>query len=76
MHHRYTTPSSNVARYNEKGDKNKYSVTGRLIASGRAFSAKQVDWDLVKTVDDLMKKIVDMVIDDKDSTTTLRRRKR
>lgn len=68
--------SINVARYNEKGDKNKYSVTGRLIASGRVFSAKQVDWDLVKTVDDLMKKIVDMVIDDKDSTTTLRRRKR
>lgn len=73
------TPESlsiNVAKYNEKGDKNKYSVTGRLIADGRAFSAKQVDWDLIKTVDDLMKKIVDMVKDDKDSTTTLRKRKK
>ncbi len=73
------TPESlsiNIAKYNEKGDKNKYSVTGRLIANGRAFSAKQVDWDLIKTVDDLMKKIVDMVKDDKDSTTTLRKRKK
>ena len=68
--------SINVAKYNEKGDKNKYSVTGRLIANGRAFSAKQVDWDLVKTVDDLMKKIVEMVKSSKDSATTLRKRKK
>ena len=72
------TPESlsvNVAKYNEKGDRNKYSVTARLIANGRAYSAKQVDWDLVKTVDDLMKKIGGMVKDTKDLTTTFRKRK-
>lgn len=73
------TPESlsiNVAKYNEKGDKNKYSITGRLIANGRAYSAKQVDWDLLKTVDDLMKKICDMVKDTKDVTTSIRKRKK
>ena len=67
--------SVNVAKYNEKGDKNKYSITARLIADGRAYSAKQVDWDLIKTVDDLMGKITAMVIDEKDSATSRRRKK-
>ena len=67
--------SVNVAKYNEKGDKNKYSITARLIADGRAYSAKQVDWDLIKTVDDLMGKITAMVIDEKDSVTSRRRKK-
>lgn len=67
--------SVNVAKYNEKGEKNKYSITARLIADGRAYSAKQVDWDLIKTVDDLMGKITAMVIDEKDSVTSRRRKK-
>ena len=65
----------NVAKYNEKGDRNKYSVSAKLIFNGRTISVKQVDWDLIKTVSDLMKKITDMVIDLKDTTTTFRKRK-
>ena len=65
----------NVAKYNEKGDRNKYSVSGKLIFNGRTISVKQVDWDLIKTVSDLMKKITAMVIDLKDTTTTFRKRK-
>ncbi len=73
------TPESlsiNVAKYNEKGDKNKYSITARLIANGRAYSAKQVDWDIIKTVNDLMKKITEMVKEEKDSVGTYRKRKK
>jgi CBS domain-containing protein len=65
----------NVAKYNEKGDRNKYSVSAKLIFNGRTISVKQVDWDLIKTVSDLMKKITDMVIDLKDTTNTFRKRK-
>ncbi len=75
---RIVTPESlsiHVAKYNEKGEKNKYSITARLIADGRAYSAKQVDWDLIKTVDDLMGKITEMVIDQKDSVTSRRKKK-
>lgn len=65
----------NVAKYNEKGDRNKYSVSGKLIFNGRTISVKQVDWDLIKTVSDLMKKITALVIDLKDTHTTFRKRK-
>ena len=65
----------NVAKYNEKGDRNKYSVSAKLIFNGRTISVKQVDWDLIKTVSDLMKKITAMVVDLKDTTTTFRKRK-
>ena len=65
----------NVAKYNEKGDRNKYSISGKLIFNGRTISAKQVDWDLIKAVSDLMKKMTEMVINLKDTTTTFRKRK-
>ena len=65
----------NVAKYNEKGDRNKYSVSGKLIFNGRTISVKQVDWDLIKAVSDLMKKMTDMVINLKDTTTSFRKRK-
>ena len=65
----------NVAKYNEKGDRSKYSVSAKLIFNGRTISVKQVDWDLIKTVSDLMKKITAMVVDLKDTTTTFRKRK-
>ena len=64
----------NVAKYNEKGDRNKYSVSGKLIYNGRTISVKQVDWDLIKAVSDLMKKMTDMVINLKDTTTSFRKR--
>lgn len=73
------TPESlsiNVSKYNEKGDRNKYSISARLIFNGRAISAKQVDWDIIKTVSDLMKKLTAAVIDMKDSTTSFRKRKK
>ena len=65
----------NVAKYNEKGDRNKYSVSGKLIFNGRTISVKQVDWDLIKAVSDLMKKMTEMVINLKDTTTSFRKRK-
>ena len=65
----------NVAKYNEKGDRNKYSISGKLIFNGRTISVKQVDWDLIKAVSDLMKKMTDMVINLKDTTTSFRKRK-
>ena len=65
----------NVAKYNEKGDRNKYSISGKLIFNGRTISAKQVDWDLIKAVSDLMKKMTEMVINLKDTTTSFRKRK-
>ena len=65
----------NVAKYNEKGDRNKYSVSGKLIFNGRTISVKQVDWDLIKAVSDLMKKMTEMVVNLKDTTTTFRKRK-
>ena len=65
----------NVAKYNEKGDRNKYSVSGKLIFNGRTISVKQVDWDLIKAVSDLMKKMTDMVVNLKDTTTSFRKRK-
>ena len=65
----------NVAKYNEKGDRNKYSVSAKLIYNGRTISVKQVDWDLIKTVSDLMKKITTMVVDLKETTSSFRKRK-
>lgn len=65
----------NVAKYNEKGEKNKYSVSAKLIFNGRTVSAKHVDWDLVRTVSELMRKITNMVIDMKDTASTFRKRK-
>ena len=64
-----------VARYNETGDKKKYSLTGKMFVEGKSYSAKVVDWDLVKANNDLVKKISDMVATKKDVTMSLRRRK-
>ena len=65
----------NVAKYNEKGDRNKYSISGKLIFNGRTISVKQVDWDLIKAVSDMMKKMTEMVVNLKDTTTSFRKRK-
>lgn len=71
-------PSSytiHVARYNEGGDRQKYSLSGRMIVEGRVYSAKVIEWDLVRANNDLVKKIADMVMTKKDITVGLRRRK-
>jgi CBS domain-containing protein len=68
--------SINVAKYKEKGEKNKYSVSARLITDGRAISSKEVGWDLIKTTDDLMAKITAAVIDEKDTKDCFRKRKK
>jgi CBS domain-containing protein len=65
-----------VAKYNEKGEKNKYSITARLITDRRAFNAKEVGWDIVKVTSDVMKTIETGVVDMKDATTTFRKRKK
>ncbi|MCQ2056448.1 MAG: CBS domain-containing protein [archaeon] len=68
--------SINISKYNEKGEKNKYSMSARLMFNGRIFNAKQVDWDLIKTVNDLVKKLTNAVISSKDTATSLRKRKK
>jgi len=65
-----------VSKYKEKGEKNKYSISARLIVNGTAISAREVGWDLAKTADNLMKKISTSVIDAKDTKDSFRRRKR
>ncbi|MCQ2086302.1 MAG: CBS domain-containing protein [archaeon] len=54
--------SINISKYNRQGERNKYSMSARLIFSGRVFNAKQVDWDLIKTVNDLVKKLTNAVL--------------
>lgn len=65
-----------VTRYNEGGDKKKYSLIGKLFVDGRVVNAKVVGWDLVQTNNDLIKKIGDEVKDIKDSNVTFRKRKK
>lgn len=65
-----------VSRYNEDGDKKKYSIIGKLFIDGTVVNAKVVDWDLVKANNELIKKIGDTVMDLKDSRVTFRKRKK
>lgn len=65
-----------VARYNEDGDKKKYSLTGKLFINNTTISVKEVGWDLVKVNNDLMNKMSDQVTNMKDSNVTFRKRKK
>lgn len=65
-----------VSRYNEDGDRKKYSLTGKMFIDGMTVNAKVVDWDLVKANNDLIKKITALVMDLKDSRVTFRKRKK
>ena len=56
-----------IAKYNEKGDRNKYSINARLILDGGMLAAKEVGWDLLRAVEDLLKKLTAMVMDLKDT---------
>lgn len=65
-----------VSRYNEDGDRKKYSLTGKMFLSGATVNAKVVDWDLVRANNDLIKKMGTMVMNLKDSRVTFRKRKK
>lgn len=72
-------PSSltmHVAKYKDKGENNKYSITARLATDNYSLSLKEVGWDLIKTVNDLMKRMTSEVASAKDTRRTYRRRKR
>jgi CBS domain-containing protein len=73
------TPESliiHVSRYNESDGRKKYSLIAKLFIRGTVINMKEVGWDLVKTNNDLMKKIGRQVITLKDSNVTFRKRKK
>lgn len=65
-----------VTRYNDMGDRKKYSLIGKLFINGRTINAKEIGWDLVATNNDLVKKLGDSVVDLKDSNVSFRKRKK
>ncbi|MDC7950969.1 CBS domain-containing protein [Methanomassiliicoccaceae archaeon COG_1] len=65
-----------VARYNESGERKKYSLVGKLFVDGRVVNAKEVGWDLVQVNKDLVKRLSDEVKDIKDSHVSFRKRKK
>ena len=72
-------PSSltiHYAKYKEAGDRQKYSVSARLAVDSEVFTAKAIEWDIIKVTKDLMRKVCDAVMDRKDEKDTYRRRKR
>ena len=73
------TPSSRTfhyGKYNEGGDRQKYSVSGRLALDSEVFTAKEVGWDIAKVSNDLMKKLTAAVMERKDAKDTYRKRKK
>ena len=64
-----------VARYNETGDRKKYSLIGKLFYNGRVLNAKQIGWDLIQANKDLLKKFEEAIKSDKDRISSTRRRK-
>ncbi|MDR2866600.1 MAG: CBS domain-containing protein [Methanomassiliicoccaceae archaeon] len=52
-----------ISKYNTAGSRHKYSINARLILDGGMLAAKEVGWDLQKTVEDILKKLVTMVMD-------------
>lgn len=65
-----------VNRYNEDGDRKKYSLSAKLFVDGMTVNAKAVDWDLIKTNNDLIKRIGAHVTGIKDTRVKFRQRKR
>ena len=64
-----------ISKYNEEGNKKKYSLTARLFIHGRVIDLKEVGWDLVKANSDLMKKMGQQVINLKEVKVSFRKRK-
>ncbi len=65
-----------VSRYNEEGDRKKYSLTGKMFINGVTLNVKVIDWDLVKANNDLIKKMSMLIMDQKDSKVTFKKRKK
>jgi CBS domain-containing protein/ribosome-associated translation inhibitor RaiA len=65
-----------VSRYNEEGERKKYSISAKLFIRGTTINLKEVEWDLVKANNDLMKRMGDQVTTMKDSKVTFRKRKK
>lgn len=65
-----------VSRYNEAGERKKYSLTGKLFVNNTTINVKEVGWDLVQVNNDLMKKMSAQVTTMKDSNVTFRKRKK
>jgi Predicted transcriptional regulator, contains C-terminal CBS domains len=65
-----------VSRYNEDGERKKYSITGKLFIRGSTINSKEVGWDLIKTNNDLVKKMGAVVVEMKDTKVTFRKRKK
>ena len=59
--------SLHVVKYSAQGAKHKYSINARLILDGDMLAAKEVGWDIQKTVEDVLKKLVLMVMDMKNA---------
>ncbi len=64
-----------VARYNETGDRKKYSLIGKLFYDGRTLNCKQIGWDLIQANKDLLKKFSESIKNNKDTVVSFRRRK-
>jgi len=74
-----TRPQSliiHVAKYNEGDGRNKYSLSARMVLDGRVLNAKNVDWDLLKAADDLMKKMSREVVEMKETKISLRNKRK
>ncbi|NLL95171.1 MAG: CBS domain-containing protein [Thermoplasmatales archaeon] len=64
-----------VAKYHEKGDRNKYSITARLTVEGNVVSMKEVSWDIVQGVNNLMKKLTSAVVSFKETRLDYRQKR-
>ena len=67
--------SIHVSRYNEEGDRKKYSLIGKLFANGITYNSKVIGWDLIQANKDLMKKLTEDVNQRKEIIKDARRRK-
>ena len=65
-----------ISRYNEEGNRKKYSLTAKLFIHGKVINHKEVGWDLVKANNDLVKGLGRQITTMKDSNVTLRKRKK
>jgi CBS domain-containing protein len=63
-----------VQKYNPGGNRAKYSLSGRLSTKGATFTAKSVDWSLMKATVDLMNKLDKMALDGKENKVEKKKR--
>lgn len=63
-----------VQKYNPGGNRAKYSLSGRLSTKTATFTAKSVDWSLMKATVDLMNKLDKMAMDVKEEKVEKKRK--